>query len=323
MTVERREYREIRIDQLDVDDDTFLISYPRVDESLRLSVGQLGLLNPLSLRRTDGERLQMIAGFKRLSACLENKIKKVHALIHPEGLDPLSAFGLAVHDNLNRGYNLIEKGNILKKLLDLFHAPLDSVIGSYMPLLGLNPGHSLLRHYLSLQNLSDCMKSYVYETEMPLSCAARIASYNREEQEALLEFLEPLRPGVNKLLEMLTSAEESAAREGVSIAQLLSRKEFDAIRDPHLPRPEKLQMARAALKKLRFPQVSATEGMLEELIKSLRLPPGIAFHLPPYLEGDTIRAELRFTSPEELQRLVEKLMETSKQEELRKLFQLL
>lgn len=323
MTVERREYREIPIDQIDADDYTFLISYPRVDESLRLSVSQLGLLNPLSVRRTNGEKLQMIAGFKRLSACLDNKIKKVPALIYPEGLNPLSAFGLAVHDNLNRGYNLIEKGSILKKLLGLFHAPLDSVISSYMPLLGLNPGHSLLRHYMSLQNLAEDMKRYIYETEMPLSCAARIASYNGEGQEALLEFLDPLRPGVNKLREILTNAEESAAREGVSIAQLLSRKEFDIVRDPHLPRPQKIEMARAALKKLRFPQVSATEGMLEELIKSLRLPPGIAFHFPPYLEGDTIRAELRFTSPEELQRLVEKLMDASKREDLKKLCELL
>lgn len=323
MMADQREYREIPVDEIAGDDETFLISYPRLDEGLCRSLRRVGLLNPLSVRKRQDDRLQIISGFRRLTACLENGVEKVPALIYAQGMDSLNAFGLAVHDNLSRGYNLIEKSNIFHKLINLFHASHDEAIQDYMPLLGLSPGPSLLHDYLSLQNLTEDMRYYIHETDMPLSCASPIASFNDREQDALLKFFRPLRPGLNRLREMLANAEETAAREGNDIADILSRKEFKIISDSDAPRPRKLEMARAALKNMRFPEISAAETNIIKLTKALKLPPDISLRLPPYLEGDTIKAELSFKSTDALRRQAEKLVEVSDLEELKKICGLL
>jgi ParB/RepB/Spo0J family partition protein len=317
-----REYREIPVNMIDADDHTCLISYPCSDENLSRSVEQVGILNPLLLRRRSG-KFQIIAGFRRLSACMDRGIKEVPALLCPEDTEPLSAFRLAVHDNLSRGFNLIEKGNILHKLVEVFQLPAERVAADYMPLLRLNPSRGLLMDHLSLGNLTGNMRRYVHETDMPVSCAARMASFSSRDQEALLTFLHPLRPGVNKLRELLVNVEEVAARQGDTVAQILSREELKSVTDSDAPRPLKIETARKALKKMRFPAVTAAEARIEGLLKSLGLPREIALHLPLYLEGDTIRVELRFKSAEGLKRLAEKLVEASDRDELDEICELL
>ncbi len=323
MTERLKEYKEIPLNRIDADDDTFLVSHPRSDETLHRSIKRVGLINPLSLRSREGGKLQVIAGFRRLAACLEMGIEKVSAFIYPETLEPLAAFRIAVHDNLNRGYNLLEKSSILDKLVNLFHVPVEEVLHEYMPMLGLNPSRNLLRDYLSMKNLTLEMKHYIYETGVSLSSAARIASFGGKDQEALLKLIHPLRPGFGKLREILTHADEIAAREGLSIAEILCKGELTAVNDSDAPRTVKLEMVRSELKRMRYPALSSTENSVKELMKSLGLPMGLSLHLPPYLEGDTVSAELRFKSADELEALAKKILDISRRRELKKLLELL
>ena len=113
---------------------------------------------------------------------------------------------------------------------------------------------------------------------------------------ALLQLATELRLGENQLRDLWDWAEEIAERDGVTLRHVLAAKPIVAARTRKLGRNDKLKAIKAALRRLRFPQLADSEDRLAGLIRTMELPRTVRVALPEHLEGDQVRIEITATS---------------------------
>ena len=87
-------------------------------EELKKSILQNGLIQPITVRRTDKDKYQLISGERRLKACIEIGYKDIPAyIIHVETKEMMLALSLI--ENIQREkLNAIEIANAYKRLMD-------------------------------------------------------------------------------------------------------------------------------------------------------------------------------------------------------------
>ncbi len=140
---------------------------------------------------------------------------------------------------------------------------------------------------------------------------------------ALLELAESLRLGENQLRDVFDWSEEIAVRDGTSIAAVLDGAEIRGVRKRGIGRNETIHALRAALRRLRFPQLTALEDRLNECIGALDLPRSVRLVLPEQLQGTEIRVEIRAGSAADLGEALERLAAAAASPQMAELFALL
>ena len=151
----------------------------------------------------------------------------------------------------------------------------------------------------------------------------RWLAYDEAGRDALLALAERLRVGENQFRDVLDMAEDVAARAGSSIAMVLGGPEVSAALSADLGRNEAIKALKSALRRLRFPQLSAAEGRLQSLIGRLGLPAGATLELPQNLEGQELRVSLRGRSAAELRARAEGLAAALGRSEIDEIFAVL
>jgi hypothetical protein len=307
MNMERKMHRLERIPaaQIDLEDTTFRIAFMPDLDSLLASVRLVGLLEPLTLRERDEGSYQIVCGFKRVEALRHLSLSEVEARVYHQGeLDDLQALLLTIGHNLIRPLNLVEKSLALEKLLS-FGVPEREVIDRYLPLFGLQPHMKMLRQVTALLGLERKLKEYLVKEALSLSAAVCFLHLDKDGQRAILPLLDALRPGENRVKEIISFLQEVSLREGVSVSSLLACDEIkEIIDDQEAPRSQRLEQVRNALKRMRFPRLTAMEEKFADYKRSLSLPPQLSFHPPPFFEGEEFRMELRFKDFRAFQELV-------------------
>ena len=113
---------------------------------------------------------------------------------------------------------------------------------------------------------------------------------------ALLSLAQELRLGENQLRDLWDWADEIAARDRLSLSDLLASPTITAARGRPVSRNDKLKLIKGALRCLRFPQLAALEDRLAILVRALDLPANVRVVLPEFLEGDAVRIEFAATN---------------------------
>ena len=113
--------QNIPIKQIDLSDETFSVNFMPDLQSLRSSVKEIGLIQPVLLRKK-GEQYQIVCGFRRISVLNELEAPDVPSRIFEEKeMDELQFFSISLHENLTtRGFNIVEKAIALNKLVHRF-----------------------------------------------------------------------------------------------------------------------------------------------------------------------------------------------------------
>jgi hypothetical protein len=217
-----------------------------------------------------------------------------------------------VGHNLTRPLNHIEKARTLEKLL-AFGVPEREVIDHYLPLLGLQPNVKILKQLTELLSLERGLQEYLVRKSLSLSTSTLFLHLDKASQEAILPLLEALGPGENRVNEIISNLREISLRDGTPIPSLLAKEEIgECIDDQETPRPQRIEHVRRILKVMRFPRLTAMEDKFAVYKKSLSLPPQIAFHPPPFFEGEEFRMELRFKDFRRFRELVTRLRQITK-----------
>lgn len=255
---------------------------------------------------------------------MELNRQTVPALIYePHDLSPMQAFLYNLHDNIfTREFNVIERYNICEKLIKIYAVSEEDVVKQYLSLMKEETSYKLLHQYLSLAQLTEKMKEHVIEKEIALSSAARIAEFTPSTQTALLAVLSHINPSTSKLNELLTLIREIAARDGVSVEEVLQRYQLlTIVADPAVAAPEKVSALRQTLRSVRLPQLTERQNQLTELIRSLQLPDTARLVADPYFEDPKLKLEYQFSAPEELNALVSKVQEAFDKQQWQKIFE--
>jgi hypothetical protein len=315
MEKKMRKLKMIPTTHIDLEDKTFLITFLPELKPLLASVQCVGLLEPLLVRERDDGRYQLICGFKRAEALRLLGVPEVEALVYPQGaLTDIQALLLQIGHNLVRPLNLVEKAQTLVKLLAL-GVPERKVIDQYLPLIGLQPTVRILKQVTDLMGLERGLQEYLVREDLTLSTSVLFLSLDMKGQRAILPLLEALRPGENRVKEIISFLREISLRDGVPIPSLLARGDIgEIISDKETPRPQRIEHLRRVLKKMRFPRLTAMEDKFTVYKQSLSLPPQISFHPPPFFESEEFRMELRFKDLSAFRELVTKLHQISEGE---------
>ena len=109
---------------------------------------------------------------------------------------------------------------------------------------------------------------------------------------ALLDLAKELRLGEHQLCDLWIWAEEVGARERSGVAGVLAHTTVTAARRRPVGRNDRVKLVKGALRRLRFPQLSALEDQLAGEVRRLELPANVRVTLPDNLEGDTIRIDI-------------------------------
>lgn len=140
---------------------------------------------------------------------------------------------------------------------------------------------------------------------------------------ALLAVAERLRLGENHLRDVLDGAEDIAARAGSSVAAVLGRPEVSGLLASEMGRNPCLKALKEALRRMRYPQLSATEDRLRELGRRLRLPNAAEIAFPDNLQGVEVTLTVRGASAAELRANLSEAARAVGRAELDEMFRLL
>ncbi len=143
------------------------------------------------------------------------------------------------------------------------------------------------------------------------------------DQATLLRLAERLRLGENQFRDLLDWSDEIALRDRCSVTDVWAREPLAAALMRDLGRNEMIAAVKAALRTLRFPQLTAAEARLAELVRQLKLPRGARVHLPEHLEGDEVRIELRARSAAAMRETTEAVQRALSGSELDEIFRTL
>lgn len=310
-----RTLETIRLTRIDVQDTTFLITFLPDVKPLLASLKLVGLVEPLILREKGNGKYQIVCGFKRAETLRQLAIAETQAVIYHQGeLDDLQALLLTIGHNLTRPLNLLEKAHALGKLL-AFSVTEKELIDRYLPLLGLQPNARVLKQVTSLVELERGLQEYIIKQTLSLSTSILFSSLDKKAQGAILPLLEALRPGENRVKEIITFVREISLRDGVSVSSVIANKEIvKIISDQDTPRPQRMEQLRRMVKEMRFPQLTEMEEKFTQYKRSLSLPPQITFHPPPFFEGEEFKMELRFKDFTTFREMVSKLRQIAESE---------
>ncbi len=172
--------------------------------------------------------------------------------------------------------------------------------------------------------MTDAVRSCVEERRYSTTTLERWLTLEALDAQALVDLVQELRPSENQLRDLWDWAEEIGHRDGLSLTQVLALEApAKARRSRNLGRNDKLKVLKNALRRLRFPQLAATEERLAALVRELDLPRNVRITFPEFLEGDEVRVEIVADTPASLERAAERLRAAAHTPACHAMFQLL
>jgi len=310
------ERKRLDLHQLDLEDIRFRISEFFSSDRLALSIEKIGLIHPILVTRRAG-RFVLVSGWKRMSACLKLGISRAPALILDEP-DDLKAFLFAFYENLaGREFLLLEKAEIVSKL-QAFGMPESRIMKDIFPLLQVPPTAFYLESFRSLSRLSLSAKKVISEKALPFPIARLLAEFKAEDLEEIIPVLLPL--GQNKQKEVLEDLLEISRRGNIPPRQILEAPGIQAaLHSSKWPPVQKSERVRLALRRERFPHLSAWEESFQAALRELGWPKGISLEPTPYFESDDLEVSFLFKDEKEFKARLRKLLEVSSRREFQKI----
>jgi ParB family chromosome partitioning protein len=301
--------RKIPVQQIDVSDKTYSVNFVPDLQRLRSSIEEIGLIQPVLLRKKR-DHYQIICGFRRISVIKEMGKSEIESKVFEEKeRDEFQLFSLCLHENLTtRGFNAVEKAIALDKLIHRFQIDPAAVIKTFLPLFSLEPNEKILNTYLSLAQMEDEIKTYVFKEEVSRSNIRRLSTLTPDNRMAVLSLISPLKLGENRLREILTFLDEISRRNQCKEKDIVQRPDIQEILSQRELTPsQKTERIKEVLTDLRYPKLNQMEKAFEKKRKDLNLPSNISLHHPPFFEGKRLKVEFQFETREEYQGILSTL----------------
>ena len=316
--------KSIFLKKIDVDDESFRMTFCPDLKELQTSMEAVGLINPVILRGK--ENFQIVSGYRRILVARRLGWKKIAARVYTlDELDFEEGFNLNFYENLGtRSFNLIESSIVVAGFVDRCGTDIKPVREKILPLMGFQSGSKVFQQLFSLVRLVDEWKDLVVKKEISLPNAAKVSGFSPEDQKVLYSALSGLKLGQNKMRECLEMVEEVGKGEEVSLHQLFTSEPFTSLnQNARINITERTEMFRKALRTRRYPELTRQQEKFKAVRKKLLLPPSVSLEPPEFFEGDKLKVTFRFRSPEELRSILEKLETAVEREALKGLLGML
>lgn len=293
----------IPLSQIDKHERKFCLSYPVNDKGLRVSIKKVGIIEPLII--LEDPHASLISGFKRFESARQLDIKKVPVV--RVRLNEKDALLFAIHSNLNRGLNTIEKAIALGKMVHMGFSQED--IYEVMALFSLSPHEKVLKTFLSIASADEPIKDFIFNYGLSMKNIEYLLRFEEKERKIVITKLTSMR---------LT---ESYIREILEMLHLAKIKQGSF--DEHLLEgTENTEDLRIKMKKIIHPGLSSLENKLAQIRKIAALPPGIDIKVDPFFEKEYIDIVIRTKNDQDTKEHIRKLNEVLEEGHIRSILEL-
>jgi uncharacterized ParB-like nuclease family protein len=314
--------KEIALQEIDFQNETFRISDTLDSETLRESLRSIGQLNPVALSDGDSKYL-IVCGFRRL--CALDALGKDRALawiLSGQDRTPGRCFEFALWDNLaHRPLSPLEKARIVFKLVNAFGVSPQTVVQVYLPILGLAPHPGILQSCLSIYGAHPELQRCLIEGRLTQSSIEVLSKKPLHVQEWFVQLMNRIRLSTSLQKKTLNLLEELAAISGAEFGEPLCTPEArQTMDDPRLSFFQKGEKLNELLYQMRFPRLSRAVDKFSADRKLLGLPGSIRISSDPFFETGDLRVEFDASSPKQFRGLAEALYSASRSPLLEELY---
>lgn len=144
------------------------------DESLNElveSIKQYGVLQPILVRKIDGDKYEIVAGERRYRSAKLAGLKTIPALI--KELDDEKSFNLSIIENIQReNLNPLEEANAYQELITKYNYTQQDISNK------VGKSRSYIANLLRLLNLPDVVKRYLIDGKLEMGHARALVNCN-------------------------------------------------------------------------------------------------------------------------------------------------
>jgi len=234
-----------------------------------------------------------VTGWKRILACKQLFLSPIPVFVSRE-TDDLKSFKLALFENLTtRGFNLIERAEIVSRLKKFGEAE-ERIIQGYLPLFGIPPIVDYYDLYIKISRMSQKEKRTACEKDMALSVIEHLIQFSPKERKLLFPVIVFLSQ--NKQKELLELTREISLKEEKPVQEIFNSSEIkNVLLSGNLAPIQKADRIRLGLKEKRFPLLSAQERSFKSAKRKLGWPKDINLSPTPYYEDNEAHIKFSFT----------------------------
>jgi ParB family chromosome partitioning protein len=293
----------IPLRKINARDNSFRISFTAHNEMLLSSIKKLGIIQPVVL--LEGPPFVVVTGFRRLEAAKILGLKEIPAITVK--LSEKEGLLFAIHDNLHRGLNIIEKAHALEKMVSMGFP--ESEIYEVMALFSLGPHEKVLAHLTSIARAEEPLKHFIFTNALSMKNIEYMLWFEKEERKKIMTALASTRLTESYLREILEMLHLMKIKKGRFVSGVLKYA-------------GNAQELRTTLKRITHPQLSSLEKKLEAIRKVSSLPPALDIRVDPFFEKEYIDITIRAKSEKETKELLGKLEEVLQKGHIRSILEL-
>ena len=308
----------IQFEKIDVNPGLSCMSFGFDIEPLLNSIKKIGLINsPIIIEKGKGEgavQYEVIAGFRRISALRALSLNPIPCRILPSETPSLDCLLINLYENLcSRGFNPVEKGMVLTRLLDLI--PEREVLDTYMPLFDLPSHEETLHLFVEVEKMFEHQTKTLLASEyLSMKAAKLLIEMDGTERNMFCDYFSAVRFSKNQQTQFIDLVSDLSHIEDNPVTCLLMEHQLKDIRDnPQMNNPQKAKALITVLRKKRLPRLVRAETGFKQMVEKLALPPEFQIVPPPFFEGAQYRLEISFENGKDL---MEKLQVVTNNERL-------
>ncbi|WP_456433368.1 ParB/RepB/Spo0J family partition protein [Thermosulfuriphilus sp.] len=291
--------RSIPIEEIDLEDQTFIISFGYDLAPLKASIDLLGIINPPTLRQKATKCYQVVTGYKRLLCAKELGFVKVACMVLPPLTDDLCALMIVLHENIcGRGLNLVEKARLVLKFLD--YLPEEEVLKGILPTMGLKPHPRNLELLKAVAFLESPLKEALIKGRLNEHLVFDLLELPEDDRARVFELFEGLSLSYSRQREALEMLKELSRLEERSLTEILDHPEIKRIFTADISPKDRTERFILWLKRRRYPRLSELEERFMDFCRRLKSP-GVRIKPPPAFETEECTLSLSFRDMKDLE----------------------
>ena len=268
------------IDHINIHDKRFCITYPLDDAALYTSIQKMGIIQPVMLLNTSP--FIPVTGFKRLEIACQLGLKEIPSIT--VDITEQEAILFAIHDNIQRSLNLIEKAHAIERMLHIGFSSTE--INETMKILGLQPHEKVIKTLVAIASTEDSLKHFMVMHNLSMKIVNYLMRFEVNERASIIDLLSSVH------------VTESTIREILEIMNLLKIKQdklpFDTLN------PASGQELMRQLKAMTYPILTSLHQQLQVLRQASALPPNIDIKVDPFFEKEYIDIGIRARNQEDI-----------------------
>ncbi len=285
---------------IDFADDTFRISNPKPLAMLIDSVKDTGVLNP-SILIANNSRFRIIAGFRRIEACIKAGLEEIYARVLPENTEFSICVKMAISDNsFERELDLTEQARAFALLSGCCKDKKE--ISEIAKRLNLPSALHVIEKIMKINDMPDFIRDAIEDKTLALPVAIDLMNFSIKEMRLFTDFFAGLQTSLNRQRHMIELIEEISAREDISISDLLEKdgEIVSVLENVESDNKKKTKTLIEILTKRRYPVLTKTKTEFEKFVKSLDLGENIKLVPPPNFESRLYTLNIAFENTEDL-----------------------